>query len=182
MFNISRQRVIDWRRNEVGLREQQAGRKRKGGGGNKVTCLGVEDQLKLWMQRRREAGACLTGKDLTNECLRLHRQHGNEDFKASSGWLRQFMKRNHVSLRRSTRVTHNLEYNMLFGTESDGFTAMGDQQMGDQQMGDQQMEDVLMAEVADRDVNIEAAQDMVLDNDSEWGETNDDDDLAKYTY
>ena len=154
------------------MREQQAGRKRKGGGGNKVTCLGVEDQLKLWMQRRREAGACLTGKDLTNECLRLHRQHGNEDFKASSGWLRQFMKRNHVSLRRSTRVTHNLEYNMLFGTESDGFTAMEDQQM----------EDVLMAEVADRDVNIEAAQDMVLDNDSEWGETNDDDDLAKYTY
>lgn len=74
------------------------------------------------------------------------------------------MKRNHMSLRRSTRVAHNLEYNMLVGIESDGFTAMGDQQM----------EDVLMAEVADRDVKIEAAQDM--------GETNDDDDLAKYTY
>ena len=99
LFDVDRKRVIDWRKSEQHLIsiEEKNKRKRLSGGGIKNTDIDIEERLKLWIQKRRETGAKLTGMAVKMECKRLHSENGNQSFKASCGWLRRFMKRNKLS-------------------------------------------------------------------------------------
>ena len=47
------------------------------------------------------------------EAIRLHRADGNEEFKASEGWLYRFMQRNKISLRRKTTVSQRLPRDLV---------------------------------------------------------------------
>ena len=99
LFDVDRKRVIDWRKSEQHLIsiEEKNKRKRLSGGGIKITDIDIEERLKLWIQKRRETGAKLTGMAVKMECKRLISEKGNQSFKASCGWLRRFMKRNKLS-------------------------------------------------------------------------------------
>ena len=103
-FAFSRARVIEWRRNEEKLRELGSGMKRSRGAGRKVCYPDIEEELKLWMKQRRDAGARVTGTALNTKCLRCHRANGDQGFRASSGWLRRFMRRNNIALRQARHV------------------------------------------------------------------------------
>ena len=80
--------------------------KRSRGAGRKVCYPDIEEELKRWMKQRRDAGARVTGTVLKTKCLRCHRANGDQGFRASCGWLRQFMRRNNIALRRATHVAH----------------------------------------------------------------------------
>ena len=97
-FALSRARVIEWRRNEEQLRQLESGMKRARGAGRKVCYPDIEAELKLWMKRRRDAGARVTGTAPKTECLRCHRANGDQGFRASCGWLRRFMRRNNIEM------------------------------------------------------------------------------------
>ena len=112
-FNVGRSRVIDWRRNEAVVRECGKGGKTMSGSGTKVTCLFIEERLKEWVDHMRDTGTRFTGSDLKKECLRLHRQVGNDYFKASCGWLRHFMKRNRIPTSRQARNVSQSEQEVL---------------------------------------------------------------------
>jgi hypothetical protein len=47
----------------------------------------------------------VTGKALKIEALRLHKQNGPQNFKASCGWFRQYKKRHNISFRRATHIS-----------------------------------------------------------------------------
>ena len=55
------------------------------------------------MAERREEGVRITGKALKREALRLHSLFGNQDFKASTGWFRNFKCRH--QFRRATHIS-----------------------------------------------------------------------------
>lgn len=110
-YKIDRKRVREWTKQEADLKkcEKKAQRKRKEGGGKKISYPAIEIALTAWINRRREAGARVTGKALKQECLRQHRLNGNQQFKASCGWLRSFMRRNKMTFRRATHVGQKQE-------------------------------------------------------------------------
>ena len=51
-FAFSRAKVIEWRRNEVKLRQLESGMKRSRGAGRKVCYPDIEEKLKHWMEQR----------------------------------------------------------------------------------------------------------------------------------
>lgn len=108
-FGVDRKRVIEWRKIEATLKDQKGTRMRSLGAGRKVSYPDIDEKLKEWIEKRRKGGARITGKALKRECLRLHHQNGQQGFKASCGWLRQFMKRNRYSFRRTTHVAQKNE-------------------------------------------------------------------------
>ncbi len=108
-FGVSRKRVIEWRKAEKDFLELDGKRKKRIGSGKKVDYPDIEAQLLEWIKERRNGGARVTGKALKKQCLRLHRQNGNQGFKASCGWLRRFMKRNNMTFRRTTHVAQKKE-------------------------------------------------------------------------
>ena len=65
------------------------------------------EELLAWFDDRCEAGVRVTGKSLKTEALRLHKLKGNQNFQASQGWYSSFIKRNKISMRRSTHIAQH---------------------------------------------------------------------------
>lgn len=110
-FSVHRKRVIEWRGQKELLQSKDGllSRKRLAGSGRKVHYPDIEEELLQWLKRRREAGARVTGTGLKKECLRLHHLKGQQNFKASCGWLRKFLRRHNLSFRRATHVGQKKE-------------------------------------------------------------------------
>ena len=110
-FCVDRKRVIEWRKNEQSLKcmDNKTLKKKKKGSGRKLVYPDIDTTLLGWIQKRRNAGARVTGKALKAEAMRLHRLNGNQQFKASCGWLRKFRRRHNLKFRKSTHVGQKSE-------------------------------------------------------------------------
>lgn len=61
-----------------------------------------------WFEERRGKGVRVTGTSLKREALRLHKVHGNTNFKGTSQWFHKFKQRHNLSFRRVTLVAQKL--------------------------------------------------------------------------
>ena len=109
-FGVDRKRVIEWRKNEEKLKscESIITTKRLPGAGRKLEYADIDNQILDWIQQRRQLGGRVTGLAVKREALRLHQQNGNQQFKASYGWLRRFMKRHRITFRAATHIAQKL--------------------------------------------------------------------------
>ncbi|CAF1042361.1 unnamed protein product [Brachionus calyciflorus] len=74
----------------------------------------LEDELKIWITETRNSGACVSGKLIQTKALEMSVRHGvNDRFKASQGWLRNFLRRNNLVLRRITSKGRSLPQNSI---------------------------------------------------------------------
>ena len=106
-FDVNRKRVIEWRKSEEALRnrkEDSSQARRLQGGGRLLKFEEIDHALMETIRERRSAGARVTGKFIKTEALRLHKRNGNQQFRASSGWLQKFMRRHKLATRRATHV------------------------------------------------------------------------------
>lgn len=106
-FNVHRKRVQEWCKQKVRLQMAPKSEKRKPGAGRPLRYPDVDTQLMRWFDERRECGVRVTGKSLRHQALRLHRENGNQSFKASNGWYRRFKKRHQIVFRRTTHVAQH---------------------------------------------------------------------------
>lgn len=105
-FNVHRRRVQEWCQDKARLEAVPKGEKRKSGAGRPLKYPDIEASLLKWFDERREGGVRVTGKSLRHEALRLHRENGNQSFKASNGWYQRFKKR-HIVFRRTTHISQH---------------------------------------------------------------------------
>ena len=105
LFYIDRKRVREWCQNKEKLQEGLKCRRRLAGGGRSVRFLDIDEELEMWIKERRSKGVRITGKSLRQQALMLHKEKGNQSFKASSGWFTSFKKRHNITFRRSTHVS-----------------------------------------------------------------------------
>jgi hypothetical protein len=68
----------------------------------------IDEDLYQWLLEQRTRGHRVSGKRLKSKALRLHKEKGNQSFKASDGWLQRWRKRHKVSLRRKTTTAQQL--------------------------------------------------------------------------
>ncbi|KAJ8043616.1 Tigger transposable element-derived protein 6 [Holothuria leucospilota] len=90
IFHVNKKRFRKWCRDTDKLAtpaKQMAAR-----WGRKVCFQDIDEELIKWFQERRTAGICVTGKGVKYEALQLHKQHGNQNFRASNGWYLKFVK------------------------------------------------------------------------------------------
>ena len=74
----------------------------------------LENELKNWINETRNGGACVSGKLIQTKALEISVRHGFSDrFKASQGWLRNFLKRYNLVLRRITSKGRSLPQNSI---------------------------------------------------------------------
>lgn len=91
-------------RNGVGTRislQPQSKTKMAALWGRKVCFQDTDEELIKRFQERRTAGICVTGKGVKYEPLQLHKQHGNQNFRASNGWYLKFVKWHNISSQQS---------------------------------------------------------------------------------
>ena len=74
LFDVDSSRVVEWPKQEDGLKAMSAisVRKRRGGTGRKVSNPDIETALRLWITARRDGGTRITSSSLKKECLWLH--------------------------------------------------------------------------------------------------------------
>ena len=101
-FNVDRKRVREWLTTEDTPRD----RRRHDGGGCRPQNRAIDNLVLEWIRQRREDKQRVTRKMVMNEARRLHVSHPGVDpeFAASSGWLRRFMVRNNIIMRRRTTL------------------------------------------------------------------------------
>ena len=108
-FGVSKQCLIRWVRNEEQIKKGREGSKRVKGCGRKAFWPDVEVILANEFQELRKKGLKVKyyhwflsrAKQLMTEL------HPDVDFRFSQGWYDRFKARNHISLRRTTKVAHN---------------------------------------------------------------------------
>ena len=107
-----------WRTNKaslISLNGSSAGKKRKrvDGGGRKPQFQAVDDVVLDWISIRQERGLQVSRKLIMKKAQVVYNELKTTqadtinyygEFKASTGWLKNFMRRNHLSLRRKTSV------------------------------------------------------------------------------
>ena len=117
-FDVDERRIREWRAKKASLltlNASTAGKKRKRGegGGRKPQFQAVDDVVLDWITSRRERGLRVSRKLIMKRAqvvyadmktARTDNINHEEEFKASTGWLNNFMRRNHLSLRRKTSV------------------------------------------------------------------------------
>ena len=117
-FDVDERRIREWRTNKaslVSLNGSSAGKKRKrvDGGGRKPQFQAVDDVVLDWISIRRERGLRVSRKLIMKKAQVVYNElkttqadtiNYYEEFKASTGWLKNFMRRNHLSLCRKTSV------------------------------------------------------------------------------
>ena len=115
-FNVDRKRIRDWRAKKeeiVELRGKAKGTKRKRciGGGRKPFSKRLEEIVLEWIYDRRSKGLRVSRKLIMKKAKILYddmkkgeqtEEDIDNEFLASTGWLRNFMQRNGLSLRRKT--------------------------------------------------------------------------------
>ena len=109
-FGVDRKQVRAWMSNEDKLLGCPRTRRRLDGAGCKPAISEeLEEELLQWLRQLRSARQRVTRKMLMNEASRLYRVHnGDGHFIASEGWLRRFMRRKQITLRRRTIVSQRL--------------------------------------------------------------------------
>ena len=94
---VSRWRSSGWRmENEAGKR------KRKFGGGRKPLSEELDERVNNWGYEQRKLKVPVTRKSVMIQARMIAAELELEGFEASSGWLRRFMTRKNLSLRRKT--------------------------------------------------------------------------------
>ena len=61
----------------------------------------LDTRVLTWIKEQRERGACIDGRTIQQKALELGQQLGLVDFRASNGWLANFLERSRLSLRYS---------------------------------------------------------------------------------
>ena len=86
-------------------------RKRLDGGGAKPLSTNLKERVMDWTSVRQSSGLRLSRKLVMKKAQLLYQEMSasegileNKEFKASRGWLENFMRRNNLSLRRKTTV------------------------------------------------------------------------------
>ena len=76
---------------------------------SRALCEPMEQQLTEWVLRLRNEDKCVDGDAIKQKAMRIYEEihqgpcsHENKPFNASSGWLQNFCRRNHLSFRRIT--------------------------------------------------------------------------------
>lgn len=109
-YGIHERSLKRWRADlDLNLEESKNSR-RKPGAGRKPILGELENQIFDWIIDRRQRSLVVSREDIkkfASEAFEYMKSTSNEDFKdfkASNHWLDNFMKRNHLSLRKSTTL------------------------------------------------------------------------------
>lgn len=103
-YNIDARTLRRWRK--IDLDEENPDARRKKGGGRKLTIPDLEDAIFEWILDRRIQCLPVSRRNIQEFALRLYTPDLTPScgFKASNSWLRNFMDRYELSLRRSTTL------------------------------------------------------------------------------
>uniref|UniRef100_A0A914HTV3 HTH CENPB-type domain-containing protein n=1 Tax=Globodera rostochiensis TaxID=31243 RepID=A0A914HTV3_GLORO len=103
-FNVDRQNIREWMKQEQNLRESlnsAAKRKRRIGGGRKLSNANFDKTLADWVKELRENNVRVSRNMIVARAQQISGNYDNlKHFSASHGWLECFMKRHNFSLRR----------------------------------------------------------------------------------
>lgn len=107
-YSISESCVRDWRKKKEILKSSNKNRRAFRSGIRKFPQ--VEEQLSSYIQDRRQHGFAISTEIAQLKAAQIAKelQIPNEDFKASRGWLRRFMNRNGLSIRKRTSICQRL--------------------------------------------------------------------------
>ena len=115
-MELDEKRIREGRKNKAKiaalvLLKNSKTRKRLDGGGAKPLSTNLEELIMDWISVRRSSGLRVLRKLVMKKAQLLYQEMStsegilkNEEFKASRGWLEQFIRRNNLSLRRKTSV------------------------------------------------------------------------------
>ncbi|XP_022793287.1 titin-like [Stylophora pistillata] len=112
-YESAYERVREWRAKKSNIEDLLGStkgkqRSRLSGGGRKPLSAKVEELLLEWIENRRARGLRVSCKLIMKKAEVTYMTENNlvdnDDFKASRGWLENFIKRNGLSLRRKTSV------------------------------------------------------------------------------
>ena len=115
-MELNEKRIREGRKNKAKiaalvLLKNSKTRKRLDGGGTKPVSTNLEELIMDWISVRRSSGLRVLRKLVMKKAQLLYQEMStsegilkNEEFKASRGWLEQFIRRNNLSLRRKTSV------------------------------------------------------------------------------
>jgi len=97
-----------WRKQKEALRNTKSDRAFRGPKAGK--CPALEDELLTYFEELRNDGIAVTHDMIQLRARELAKSHNISDneFKASQGWLRRFMKRKGLSLRRRIALCQKL--------------------------------------------------------------------------
>ena len=108
-YGIHHRNVQRWVKNQVTSLKNPNKRSNKKGQGRKISYpQELEDKIVSWILEKREE-KCVA---VSTQLIRLKAisliKDTHPNFKASDGWVRKFMKRNHLVLRVRTHISQNL--------------------------------------------------------------------------
>ena len=121
-YDVDERRVREWRAKKesissLNLTDGEKKRKRVDGGGRKPQFQAVDEIVLDWISNRRERGLRVSRKLIMKKAQVAYYEiklgetaniANEEEFKAS-GWLKNFMRRNHLSLRRKTSIAQKTQ-------------------------------------------------------------------------
>ena len=73
----------------------------------------MEEELVTWIESLRAQNLHVTRSNVQSKALELTQARGEEDFRASDGWLQKFLKQYSFSLRRRTTVGQRLPQDLI---------------------------------------------------------------------
>ena len=126
-YVVYEKRIREWWKNKAKIAAQvilknSKTRKRLDGGGAKPLSTNLKERVIDWTSVRQSSGLRLSRKLVMKKAQLLYQEMSasegileNKEFKASRGWLENFMRRNNLSLRRKLlllqRILKNLSLN-----------------------------------------------------------------------
>jgi hypothetical protein len=105
VLSVDPKRIREWcKLKEKFLRASKKAKRLEGGGRN-VIHDAMEDKLVRWISAQRSKSLRVSRKMIQSEARRIVQEDDSSStFIASYGWLRKFLKRNRLSLRKRTTV------------------------------------------------------------------------------
>lgn len=115
-LGISRQCLMNWRNQKVKIIESKnkTVRQRLPPTTNKALNPDMENTLDQWLKENRERCICISGfaiKVKAIEIMKVQNTVNNSPFRASDGWLSNFLRRKNLTLRRITTTGRDLPHN-----------------------------------------------------------------------
>lgn len=99
-FGIDEKQVREWRKQKEELEGLPPGKKRLSGAGRKPAFPNMEKKLVAWIEAQKADKMKLTRTDIQTKAVELCGATGESlQFTASHGWLDNFFRRKHISLR-----------------------------------------------------------------------------------
>ena len=127
---VDRKRVREWKQNKIQLTDRAASTKgskwkRLEGGGRKAFNIILEENLLEWIYDRHSKGLRVSRKLIMKKAKIMYNERCKESdeyedlFIASTGWLRRFMNRYGLLLRRKTTISQHDHQNLIDKIVSD---------------------------------------------------------------